>query len=201
MSVNHFFPERELNLFNPDRIKIEYGALRDSEPATPSGVRTNGRMDSSVDDDTLETLIMASRRVAESYLYRAIPEQNQRLYLNSFPSCEIRLPNPPLRSVSSVQYKTADGWQTLSSDSYTVHSGDVGSIRPLNGSSFPNTLDEAESVRIDYVAGYGSGEVPAPIRHAITILATLMYDSPLGCSEIPNGVRWLLDTERPGHYF
>lgn len=178
-------------------MKIEVLSIS-TEPVTPDEVKTNLRLDldDTDHDSMIEGLISAAREMCETEVMVAIPYQTIRASFDGFPCGPLRLPKPPLQSVTSIEYKTADGWQSL--DSYTVLSGVPGYVLPVYGSSFPKALCEPQSVRVTYTAGVTDPKQST--KQAITLLASLMYDDPYGCSEVPNGVRWLLNGERWGVY-
>lgn len=103
-------------------------------------------------------------------LGRALIQQTLRLKMDRFPigTAPIRLPLPPLVSVTSVQYVDPDGaTQTWSSAEYDVLTDrEPGEIRPKYNYAYPSIRSIHDAVTIIYLAGYGTKhtDVPGPIR-------------------------------------
>jgi hypothetical protein len=90
------------------------------------------------------------------------------------------LPRPKLQSVNWIKYLDEDGTlQTLDPSNYqVVKSNTPGYIKPIN--SWPTVqANTAESVQVQFVAGYGdSGDsVPETINMAIRLLAASWYET------------------------
>jgi len=132
------------------------------------------------DDDLVESMIKAARRWCENFQNRAYITQTLDLYLDRFPSkSEIRLPKPPLQSVTSLQYKdTAGTLQTFDSAYYIVDTvSEPGRIVLAYGQSWPSTYDEIQAVQIRFVCGYGlAAAVPEDIKHAILLKIADLYE-------------------------
>lgn len=102
--------------------------------------------------------------------------QTWDLVLDAFPAGEIRLPLPPLQSVTSVTYTDTDGAsQTLDAGQYTV---DTANARIVPVSSWPSTKAVPAAVVIRYVCGYGAAAaVPASIKAAILLLTGDLFEN------------------------
>ena len=89
----------------------------------------------------------------------------------------------PLRSVVSIKYDDAgDVEQTVSSSVYgvDVSAGNSPGVVYLRASQgWPVTTSERQSVRVEYVSGYGSErtDVPENLRHAIASLTLHLFDN------------------------
>src|SRR5262249_24091272 len=83
------------------------------------------------------------------------------------------LPYPPLQSVSQIDYLDVAGVRrTLPASAYEVITNPrPGLVRqaPL-GPGWPGTTLAADAVRITYVAGFPSDQLPAPAKQAIMLL-------------------------------
>lgn len=160
----------------------------ETEPVSLAEARLHLRLDASgdpashPDDDLVTALITAARQSLDGrdgWLGRALITQTWELRLDAFPA-GIRLPLPPLRSVTSIKYDDADGVeQTLATDQYVVTADEPAVIVPAYGVTWPSTRAMPEAVRARFVAGYGdaAADVPAPIKAAILLhLGTLYRD-------------------------
>lgn len=100
------------------------------------------------------------------WLGRALIEQTLRLRLDTFPSGgdPIRLPLPPVISVTSVQYVDGAGaTQTWASTEYDLLGDrEPAEIHPGFGKSYPSTRTQPEAVTVSYLAGYGSSDQDVP---------------------------------------
>jgi uncharacterized phiE125 gp8 family phage protein len=125
----------------------------------------------------------------KGFLCRALMVQTWDLTLDRFPPCVrlIRLPLPPLRSVTSVKYLDPDGAeQTLSADAYRVVPDDDGGMIALKpGENWPAVLCGPAAVTIRFVAGYDT--VPAEIRSEIVATAAWWFDERGKVGELMDG--------------
>ena len=106
----------------------------------------------------------------DGWLGRAIMTQTWQLHLDSFPCRQIKLPFPPLQSVSSISYVDTDGApQTYSSSLYeVVTAAEPGLVQPIYGGSWPATRVQKNAVTITYVAGYAdAASVPPQLQSYI----------------------------------
>lgn len=161
----------------------------DAEPLSLAQVRLHLRIDASgapashPDDELLTRYIAAARRHLDGrdgWLGRVFITQTWDLLLDRFPAAEIRVPLPPLQSVSSVQYMdTAGDTQTLSTDDYTVDAvSEPGWIVP-GTAGWPSTYDQINAVAVRFVAGYGTtgADVPETIVQAMLLLIGHWYQN------------------------
>ena len=88
----------------------------------------------------------------------------------------IDLPFPPLQSVTSiVTYDRANSSSTFSASKYGVDL-QSGRVYLHEGEVWPSDLRAQNAVEITYVAGYGSGNIPAEIVEAIKMYVATLYD-------------------------
>lgn len=144
------------------------------EPVTLAEAKLHLRVDHSVDDDYIEDeLIIAARQYVELHCRRTLMKTTYRLTLDRFPSDSrggvIRLPNPPLLSVSSITYiDNAGDSQTVTSTDYRVDVyKEPGEIEPAYGKTWPSTRTLTGAVTVNYVAGYSDSSTPATARLAV----------------------------------
>ena len=164
----------------------------------------------SVEDTYLQGLIVAARRIIENVTNRRLIEQTWELALDEFPYADsIRIPYPPLISITSVTYYDVDEVSaTFAATNYHVDTyGEPGNIVLADGSVWPSTtLRTVNGVVIRYVCGYGdeATDVPQEFRQAIKMLAAELYEHreatdrlyTTGFSELPYGVQMILGLDR-----
>lgn len=131
-------------------------------------------------DPQLSALIATARQQAELELRRSLITQTLDLYLDKFPGVDYWLTDrrnqrddddvillPPLQSVSTITYvDTAGATQTLAADQYLVDAvSQPARIAPAYGVSWPSTRDQANAVKVRFIAGYGAAAaVPACVK-------------------------------------
>ena len=160
------------------------------------------RVDFSDDDSLIAELIKASQNVIETYLNRAITQQDLTLFLDRLPfysdinypegtftapdmeynSNYIVLPKPPVASVTHVKYfDDSDTEYTYASTNYYVDLiSDQARIVLRTGKSWPTVTAtrNANAYVVRYVAGYGgASDVPEPIVQAIKLLTSHLYEN------------------------
>lgn len=150
-------------------MKFKVVIAPETEPITAAEVRAYGKIDSTGEDILIESMIMAVREVAESWLGRALIEQTIEAYFDWWPDNPVKLPRPPLLSVSSIVTVSEEGSETLYSvDNYYVRTetepGEIiikaGAVAPINTDRYHGGF------KITYQAGYSDNadEVPQGIK-------------------------------------
>lgn len=183
------------------------------EPVTLAEAKAHCRVDTSDDDTYIGTLITAARQWVEEYLDRSLVNTQWTMRLDAFPY-EIELPRPPIASSGTVTAVTLtytlgdDSTATLSTSAYRVdRQSTPGVVRQLRNGTWPANLDDYNAVQITWWGGYGAtgSTVPAAIRHAMLMLIATWYDRRASVdnasgTEVPFGVKSLLDSQRWGSY-
>lgn len=150
-----------------------------SAPYTAAGLRAH--VGSIADDDSqLTSMALAAREYIETRTNRSlVPNTLYRLTLDAWPGRTIELPRSPLTSSTSVAVKyTPNGGaqQTVSTSSYVVD-GDSEPPRVVlaRDATWPDAeLQSAKAIEVTWRAG--STSVPQRAKHAIKMLADLMYE-------------------------
>lgn len=137
---------------------------------------------SNTEASLIQSMITSARRWCEKFQNRAFITQTWDLYLDNFPTeSYIRIPLPPLQSVTYLKYKDAAGsLQTMDTDNYIVDiKQEPGRVALIYGQSWPSTYGEAQAVQIRFVAGYGDDaeDVPENVRSAIKIYVADLYET------------------------
>lgn len=188
------------------------------EPLSLEEVKAHLHVDFSDDDSIIQLYMVAARGAIEGpdgWTGRALVEQTWDLVIDTFPTTtdgEIKIPCPPLRSVTSVKYfDSAGNEQTLDPTSYYVDTvSEPGWIVPV--STWPATQIGTNMVTVRFVAGYepdvgGSPvdyrvNIPGNIRGALLLIIGNLYENReenlVGTSvtELPWGVQNLLRPSR-----
>jgi uncharacterized phiE125 gp8 family phage protein len=190
-----------------------------SEPVEVSEAKAHSRVEITEDDTYLGNLITAARQLVERRTGLALVTQTWRMSMSHFPWAPsysshddgaIRLPKSPLASVTSITYVDGAGvTQTMSASDYEVDTTvEPGLVQPVYDEVWPYARCQANSVRITFVAGYGSAvAVPEPLKLAIKFLVSHWYENrePALASgavpkEIPFTVEALLTPYLDGRY-
>lgn len=148
------------------------------EPITLADAKLHLRVTASTEDDLINSLIVTARQRAEELSMRSLVTRTLDLYLDVWPGCGfIKLPTPPVQSITSVTYTDVDGVTgTMSAADYYLATAS-GKLVLKSGASWPTAqLRGAESIVVRYVAGYGdAGDVPAWAKHAMRLLISHWY--------------------------
>jgi uncharacterized phiE125 gp8 family phage protein len=118
----------------------------------------------------------------EGALGRCLIAQTLELTADEWPyrfGC-IRLPCPPLISVTSVHYVDQDGAEQLVDPAtyQVVGIGDQGRLELAHGQTWPSARRQSEAIRITYRAGHGDSwnDVPEALRLAVLTVVATYFD-------------------------
>lgn len=173
----------------------------DTFPITINAMKDYLRVDGSEDDELIASYMNAAVEAIKQYTRRAIKTETfvykadgfsevgddrlfqlgpgvhtgSRPYLTGGGDT-LDLPFPPLQSVTSVvTYDRGNNAATYDASRYGVDL-QSGRIYLNEGETWPSDLRAQDAVEVTYVAGYGSGSVPAPILQAFRLHVSGMYD-------------------------
>jgi len=123
--------------------------------------------------------------VASGWLGRSLITRTLRLTLDCAPPRIVRLPGPPVQSITQVAYTDPDGVDQVVLEAAMAAAGyrwdldDTGQSALLwnDDPGWPATEERPARIRIDYVAGYGdTGQaIPGGIRQWVLARAAEMY--------------------------
>lgn len=137
-------------------------------------------VDHDQDDALIARLIAAATDEAERLSGRSLVTRTVALVLDCWPA-EIRLPYPPVQSVTKISYYDEDNAEQTVAASVYLSVLDVVPpiVRPKPGQSWPSdALRDVSPIRVTYVAGYGAaGSVPERYRALILGLVAVDYES------------------------
>lgn len=160
------------------------------EPLSLAEVKEHLRVSSTDEDTKIAMCIAAARSHVEGpygFLGRALVTQTWELVLDTFPTNEIKIPLPPLQSVSSIKYDDAAGdEQTVDTADYSVDDvSQPGWVVPST-SGWPTTFEGVNAVRVRFVAGYDADDsvsppdltanIPADIKAAMLLHIGSMFE-------------------------
>lgn len=185
------------------------------EAVTVDDLKSHLRIDGTDEDTVLAAIVAAARiHVEQTILRRALITQTFDLYFDDFSTSGlIRLPRPPLVSVTGVYYTPEGGVETtFSGANYVVDNKTTpGAVVLKRNCSWPaDVLEPVNGVRVRFVAGYGANgtSVPAPILQAIKLLGGDLYENREGSVvgqgvsvvSVPIGVTYLCQAFRTWEY-
>ena len=151
-----------------------------TEPVTIQDLKEQLRIDENTEDSYLGGLLKTATRAVEKMSDRQLINATWRLSLDEFPCWDIRVPKPPLSSVSSITYvNSTGGSSTVASTDYAVDTyNEPGRITPAYNATWPTGRLQNNAVTVTYVAGYGASQnaVPDTYRHAIKMLAAHWHE-------------------------
>jgi len=165
--------------------------------------------DAGAQRETLVGLVEAAAEQCESETGLALTTATYELELDHWPAGDLlRLPRPPLVSVTSVKYyDAANTLVTWNAANYVVRTSPragrqrtrVGAIELAAGRSWPTVYARPAAIKITYSAGYGAADdVPAALRLGMRQLVAHWYRhreaTETGTvNELPLGVRNLFE--------
>lgn len=125
-------------------------------------IRQHCRIDGTEDDALLLLRAKAVEQMAEQETGRTFTERTRTLELESFGAGEIDLPGAPVTSITQITYLDSTGTRVpLDASKFRLYAGDLRAYAwAPNG--WPSAKQEPGSVKIIYVAGYGTDEADLP---------------------------------------
>ncbi len=151
------------------------------EPVAIGDLRRHLRVapDFREDDTYIADLLSQAIGEVESRTWRKLCSQTWDQYFDSF-SSPMRLPYPPLSSITSIKYTDLDeAEQTVAATVYETGE-DIGRgiVRLKYNQLWPSdVLGHPDSIIVRFVCGYGTADdVPARFKHAIRLLVGDAYE-------------------------
>ena len=179
------------------------------EPVSLASAKTHLRLtsDDTTQDSLIQDLISSAREQAEAMTNRKFVTQTWKLTLDAFPYAgrqspaywlnlpplqqytvyafrsdtdAIRVPFPPLQSVTSIKYYDPAGvLQTIDPANYIVDSAsEPARIVPVPGYTWPTPQYRINAAEITFVVGYGDWTmVPQCIKRWMLLRVGAMYEN------------------------
>ena len=150
-----------------------------TEPLTLAEAKLALRVDGSVEDGYITSLIKAARGVAEEYLWRSLITQTWQLQFDQYVPNVVLLPKGPVKSITSVKMIAQDWSETVvATGNYRLNAGK----EQLIFSAAPIGI----IIQIKYVAGYGDSTcIPYQIKQGMLMHIASMYENRSGDVELP----------------
>lgn len=120
--------------------------------------------------------VVGTLDAATGWLGRALALQTWEYRLDEFPAddCAIRLPYPPLVTLTSIKYDDSAGDEVTLDDEYDFNVIGLGghnraSVENVHDGTWPTSRGDTGSVRIRYVCGYAPADMPPAIKAAVAL--------------------------------
>lgn len=128
-------------------------------------------------DVMLQLYIAASVKTCEHRTGRKLMPQTWELALDAFPFNEIELPFAPVKEIVSVKYLDSDGIeQTIGNVNYSLDNYSLKNwLLPGYEFDWPETLNAANAVKIQFIAGYDSAALVPDNLKLWLLLAVATY--------------------------
>jgi uncharacterized phiE125 gp8 family phage protein len=152
-----------------------------AEPIGLAEAKAHLRVDADDEDALIAALITTARMFVERTLALALITQDWSLLLDAWPTCGfVLLPLTPVQAVTAISVHAPDGGSaTVDAADYAVDVlSEPARILLRNASLHMLPARPLNAVEIAFTAGYGDGpdDVPAPIRHALTLLVAHWFE-------------------------
>jgi uncharacterized phiE125 gp8 family phage protein len=149
----------------------------------------------------VQGLIRGARAKAEHHTGRALITQSWKLTRRYWPLDDedfvLRVPKPPLQTVSGVTFMGMDGIrQTLSTSLYLVDAtAQPGTITRTYGMAWPVARPEEAAIQVSFTAGYGAdgSAVPQDLIVAMQMMVTDWFEKRMPDGEMSAIVKDMLD--------
>ena len=172
-------------------------------PVSLTEAKSHLKVDTSADDTYITSIIKAATQLSEEYTNRFFINTVIDQTCSSFAELQTLFKS----KVNDVQYvKYYDSNETLQTLADTEYdkmlSYEPSQIQLADGKSFPSITKRNDAVICRYTVGYGSSasDVPEIIKQAILLTIGNFYQNRnsvvIGriATELPQNVKWLLDT-------
>lgn len=173
--------------------------------------KSQQRIDGSDEDSYLLDLIASAERYVERRTGRQLLTATFDVRITRWWNGRLKLPRPPLASVTGVYYYDTAGTETtVTSSDYIVRTPqfEPGTIERAPSATWPVVeADRLFPIRVRFVAGATSGaNVSAELRHLVRLVASHWYANREGvvigtiATEVPQGIDALVGASDWGSY-
>ena len=180
---------------SPKRYAVSTVTAATGTPVTLDQAKLALRVDTGDENAYIDGLLRAATAFVEARTHRALMPQTLRLTMDRFDySCDadtsveyLRIPRPPLASVSSITYVATDGTSTTwASSNYSVDTySEPGRVSPIYGQTWPSARYQPNAVTIQFIAGSTAiGNVDEGYKTAIKMLVDHWYNHRSAVDEV-----------------
>jgi len=172
-------------------------------PISLTEAKSHLKVDTTADDTYIESIIKAATQLSEEYTNRFFINTVIEQTCSSFSELEA-LFKSKVSAVAHVKYYDSNNsLQTLDTSIYDVQLNyEPSQIQLVEGKIFPDITKRNDAVLARYTVGYGSAasDVPEIIKQAILLTIGNFYENRASvvigriATELPQNVKWLLDT-------
>jgi len=149
-------------------------------PVADMKIHLRVRSTLTVDDPLIIQKTLAAQSTVEKLTNRALSKQTLKLFLDRFPTDEIRIPKPPCIAITEIKYIDGDGVeQTWSPVNFQLdNSSEPARLAPAFGQAWPSTRRQMNAVTVEYTAGFGPPrKVPAPLVEVVKLITAHQYEN------------------------
>jgi len=154
------------------------------EVITQEEAKRHLRILSSSFDAEVDDKLQAAREWVENNTARTIrPATTRTLSMCSWWSGQLKLPYPPLLTITHIKYYDASNvLQTLAAGNYAVvnQTDQPGYLEYTSTAVLPSTFDRPDAVKIEYTSGYTEATLPAKLRNAVLMRLTQLWGDAKG---------------------
>lgn len=152
------------------------------EPVALADAKAHLRIDHTLEDALIQSLIITSRLHIEAALGLALITQSWSYSLDRWPRTQrLNMPIRPVQAVASVRVWSSDGTSTTlpPSSFFLDGQGLPARLAWLGTGPLADPERTVNGIEIAFTAGFGaaSSDVPATIQHAILLLVAHWYEN------------------------
>jgi len=153
---------------------IRTGSAEPALAITLEQAKSHLRVTEDYEDSLIVTDINGAIEWAEERTRRAITQRSFLVVADAFPVSMWALPLGKIQSITSIEYKDADGitqaWNASPAEYELDNDSDFQArLRPRTGFSWPTTGTYLSAARLTVVAGWPSDDVPYTVRQGILL--------------------------------
>jgi uncharacterized phiE125 gp8 family phage protein len=148
-----------------------------TEPISVADLKAHLRIDSTADNAALASMITTARLQIEAALALALITQHWTWTFDRWPNrASVELPISPVQSILNFTVQRGDDLLTVPSSACILDGNGI-AARLITKDGWPSPSVAANGIQIKFIAGFGPtpADVPAPLRHAVLLLAAHWY--------------------------
>jgi len=148
------------------------------EPVSLQEAKDRLRVSNSEEDDLITSMIQGATKWAEHNLNWKLCTQTWTYYLDCWPGDIIRMPYPPLQTLTSIKYYNGSNVLTalVEDTDYRVDSNSYPArIEVING--WPSLYDRLNPIEIEFICGFENpSDIDQDIKDALFLRIADLYE-------------------------